>query len=117
MRRASAIRRGQPTRPNLVAARLKAARYLQTPPLSIAETSRRATQALGLQITRIMVAKIEANLRSVYDFEVVALAIALDVDTRYLLGIIDDPHPEAATSSKQKGADDFKTTVLSRESV
>ena len=112
MRRASAIRRGQPSRPNLIADRLKTARHLRTPPLSIAETSRRATQALGIQITRIMLAKIEGKQRSVYDFEVLALALALGVDVRYLLGVIDDPHLKTLAPLKPEDANISEAVVL-----
>jgi len=43
----------------------------------------------GIPLTRAILLKVEANLRSVYDYEVVALSIALDVDVRYLLGLQD----------------------------
>jgi hypothetical protein len=112
MRRASAIRRGQPSQPNLTADRLKAVRHLHTPALSVAETSRRATPALGFQIARIMLAKIESKQRSVYDFEV--LALALGVDVRYLLGVIDDPHLVAPTPLKHEDTDVSESTVPSR---
>ena len=105
MRRASAIRRGQPSRHNLIGDRLKTARLLRTPPLSIVETSRRATQASGFQITRLMLAKIEKQQRSVYDFEVLAFAEALGVDVRYLLGVIDDPHLATLSHLEKEDAD------------
>ncbi|MBX8463668.1 transcriptional regulator [Deinococcus sp. RIT780] len=38
-----------------------------------------------------MLIRIENHQRAVYDYEVRALAEALDVDTRFLLGIIDEP--------------------------
>jgi len=38
-----------------------------------------------------MLNKIETQRRSVYDFEVYALALAVSVDVRYLLGLTGDP--------------------------
>jgi transcriptional regulator with XRE-family HTH domain len=42
---------------------------------------------LGVSLDRAAVAKIEIGLRSVFDFELPALANALKVDVRWLLGL------------------------------
>lgn len=41
---------------------------------------------LGVEIDRAAIAKIENDLRYVLDYEIVALARALDVDVAWLLG-------------------------------
>lgn len=43
----------------------------------------------GVPLTRAILLKIEADLRSVYDYEAVALAVTLEVDVRFLLGLQD----------------------------
>ncbi|UQN10233.1 helix-turn-helix domain-containing protein [Deinococcus sp. QL22] len=90
MRRASAIRRREETMANLIGPRLRRARQFHTPPLTMEATAQRAT-ASGYAITENMLNKIETQRRSVYDFEVYALALAVGVDARYLLGLTDDP--------------------------
>ena len=90
MRKASGIRRKEGDSSNIVAVRLKAARSLHLPPLTMEETAQRATVLSGYHISRDMVVRIENGHRSVYDYEVYALSLALDVDVRFLMGIIDD---------------------------
>jgi hypothetical protein len=41
----------------------------------------------GIQLDRVAIAKIEGGIRCAFDFEVKALAAALKVDARWLLGI------------------------------
>jgi hypothetical protein len=48
----------------------------------------------GLELQPSTVAKIETDARSVYDFEVVALAKTLSVTTDWLLGVSDIGGPE-----------------------
>lgn len=93
MRRASAIRRMPEPRTNVIANRLRAARQLHNPPLSLEATARRTLALTGYRITKDMLVKIENDRRSVYDYEVRALALALSVDARFLLGLTDDPGP------------------------
>lgn len=45
----------------------------------------------GFEMGQPTLTRIETGTRSVYDFEVVALARALRVDALWLLGLIDDP--------------------------
>lgn len=90
MRQASAIRR-LTKKPNIIAERLRLARRLHTPPMTMEATSARVLELSGYSITKTMLIRIENHQRSVYDFEVLALAEALDVDVRFLLGLIDEP--------------------------
>lgn len=99
MRRASSIRRSANAGANVISLRLRAARALHDPPLSMEETSQRVARISDLEITRNMIVKIETNRRSVYDYEVRILAEALGVDVRFLLGISDDPGTFDAAAS------------------
>ena len=72
-------------RQNLVGERVKEARAASLPALTQEELSRRLSE-LGVSIDRAGVAKIETGIRGVLDFEVVALARALDVRVGWLLG-------------------------------
>ncbi|HTR40174.1 MAG TPA: helix-turn-helix transcriptional regulator [Pseudomonadales bacterium] len=69
---------------NLVGKRVKEARAKVR--LTQEELSERLAK-LGVSIDRAGVAKIEAGIRSVLDFELVALAKALEVKVVWLLGI------------------------------
>ncbi len=73
---------------NLVGGRVKEARAAADPPLTQDELSRRLSK-WGVSIDRAGVAKIETGIRGVLDFELVALAKALDVKVTWLLGIKD----------------------------
>ena len=90
-RKPSAIRRRDETKANLIGPRLRIARGLHTPALSVERAAALATERSGFDITENMLNKIETQRRSVYDFEVYALALAVSVDARYLLGLTDDP--------------------------
>lgn len=63
------------------------------PVMTLDQTSRRASTLSGFALSLSTVAKIEQGVRSVYDFEVMALALATGVDARWLLGLVDDPGP------------------------
>lgn len=76
----------------MIAERLRTARLQHLPPLSMEATAQRATALSKYHITRDMLGKIESNQRSVYDYEVCALALALEVDVRFLLGLIEEPN-------------------------
>jgi len=71
---------------NLIGARVKEARGKAQ--LTQEELSTRLAK-VGVAIDRAGVAKIENGIRGVLDFEVVALAKALDVKAVWLLGIKD----------------------------
>ncbi len=72
-------------RQNLVGERVKEARGRSRPPLTQQELSSRLSK-LGVSIDRAGVAKIETGIRGVLDFEVVALAKALNTQPGWLLG-------------------------------
>ena len=74
------------TSQNLVGERMKEARAAANPPLTQAQLSKKLSK-LGVSIDRAGVAKIETGIRGVLDFELVALAKALGVKVRWLLGI------------------------------
>lgn len=90
MRQPSALRRAT-KKPNIIAERLRLARRLHNPPMTLEATASRVLELSGYRITKTMLIRIENHQRAVYDYEVRALAEALDVDTRFLLGIIDEP--------------------------
>lgn len=90
MRQASAIRRLK-KQSNIIAERLRLARRLHHPPMTLEATSARVHELSGFSITKTMLIRIENHQRSVYDYEVRALAEALNVDVRFLLGVIDEP--------------------------
>lgn len=92
MRQPSAIRRST-NRSNVIAERLRLARRLHDPPLTLQAVSDLIAATTDYTITKTMLIRIEGNQRSVYDYEVRALADVLKVDVRFLLGVTDDPHP------------------------
>ena len=69
---------------NLVGDRVKEARSKAQPAITQEELSKRLSK-LGVSIDRAGVAKIETGIRGVLDFELVALAKALDVEVNWLL--------------------------------
>jgi transcriptional regulator with XRE-family HTH domain len=71
---------------NLIGGRLKGARRAAQPPLTQEELSKKLAK-VGVSIDRAGIAKIEAGIRGVLDFELVALAKALDVKVTWLLGL------------------------------
>jgi len=74
------------TAQNLIAERVKQARGAAEPPLTQDGLSKRVAK-LGISIDRAGIAKIETGIRGVLDFELVALAKALDVKVTWLLGL------------------------------
>jgi transcriptional regulator with XRE-family HTH domain len=71
---------------NLVGDRVKEARSKAQPAITQDELSKRLSK-LGVSIDRAGVAKIETGIRGVLDFELVALAKALEVKVTWLLGV------------------------------
>ena len=74
------------TSQNLVGERVKAARAAADPPLTQEQLSKKLAK-VGVSIDRAGVAKIETGIRGVLDFELMALAEALDVKVTWLLGV------------------------------
>ena len=70
---------------NIVGSRVKQARLAFKPPLTQAALSKKLAK-LGVNIDRAGIAKVETGIRGVLDFEVVALAKALDVKVTWLVG-------------------------------
>ena len=71
---------------NIIGERVKEARQLFNPPLTQDQLSGRLAKE-GIQIDRVVLAKIESGLRCAFDYEVKALASILRVDANWLLGI------------------------------
>ncbi len=77
---------------NIIGKRLKEARQLHFPPLTQDQLSGKLASK-GLELDRVAIAKIETGIRCVFDYEVKALAAALKVDVKWLLGIAGSPGP------------------------
>lgn len=75
---------------NIVGERVRLARHQFHPPLTQDQLSGKLA-AEGVQIDRVAIAKVEGGSRSVFDYEICALAAALRVDVRWLLGIALQP--------------------------
>jgi hypothetical protein len=71
---------------NLVGERVKQARTAADPPLTQVGLSKKLSK-LGVNIDRAGIAKIETGIRGVLDFELVALAKALNLKVSWLLGV------------------------------
>jgi hypothetical protein len=71
---------------NLVGGRVKQARSSANPPLTQIGLSKKLSK-LGVNIDRAGIAKIETGIRGVLDFELIALAKALNVKVIWLLGV------------------------------
>jgi len=71
---------------NLVGKRVKRARGESEPPLTQLALSEKLAKR-GVFIDRAGVAKIETGIRSVLDYELVALAKSLNVGVTWLLGV------------------------------
>jgi hypothetical protein len=72
-------------RQNLVGERVREARRVSRPLVTQQELSRRLAKQ-GISIDRAGIAKIEAGIRGVLDYELVALAKALNREVTWLLG-------------------------------
>ena len=77
---------------NIVGKRVKEARQLHFPPLTQDQLSGKLATK-GKQLDRVAIAKIETGIRCVFDYEVKALAVALKVDVKWLMGIAGSIRP------------------------
>ncbi len=77
--------RQYPNKRNISGRRIAEARIAAKPPITQEDLSARLA-LLGVQMDRAAVAKIENNLRRVLDYELKAIAGALDVEVDWLLG-------------------------------
>jgi hypothetical protein len=78
---------------NAISTRLRIARAMHDPPLTQETLCSLLQSTTGLELQSSTVAKIETDARSVYDFEVRALARALGVTNDWLLGASDSGGP------------------------
>jgi hypothetical protein len=86
---------------NVVAGRIRLARENFPGRLTQDQLSGRLA-ALKVVIDRPAITKIELGTRRVYDFEVVALATALKVDVRWLLGLQQSGGPSSLEGGKRE---------------
>jgi hypothetical protein len=77
--------RGRGTGKNIIGVRVAEARTQLDPVLTQDALSGKLARG-GVQLDRAAISKIENNLRCVLDYELKALAKALDVDVDWLLG-------------------------------
>ena len=70
---------------NVSGSRVREAREQRQPPLTQDQLAGKVA-AFGIVLDRTAIAKIEGGQRCVYDYELAALAAALDVDANWLLG-------------------------------
>jgi transcriptional regulator with XRE-family HTH domain len=76
----------KPVGKNIIGRRVAKARQDCKPALTQDALSGKLAR-LGIQLDRAAIAKIENNHRHVFDYELRALAHALDVDINWLLGV------------------------------
>jgi hypothetical protein len=72
---------------NVIALRLIEARLAQRPPWSQERLCTELQSRGRLTIDQATIAKIETQSRGVYDYEIVAFALTLNVSTDWLLGL------------------------------
>jgi transcriptional regulator with XRE-family HTH domain len=77
-----------PGQGNLIGARVRLARQRQS--LTLVEVCDQIEKRSGYVFHQSTLTRIELGKRSVYDFEVAVLSLALGVDARVLLGLIPD---------------------------
>ncbi len=73
---------------NICSERVRLGRALQKPPITQEELANRI-QLLGMEMTKVMISRIEKNERSVCDAELKFLAQALNVSMEWLVGDVD----------------------------
>lgn len=73
---------------NISGAKIRAARLARTPQWSQGELSQAIAQHCGLELSPTTLSKIERSERSVYDFELQALARTLGLDLNVVLDIV-----------------------------
>lgn len=75
----------------MVGERVRVARQMHQPPMSLEATSQRIMEVTGYDIKKHALTQIENQRRSCHDYEVVAIAHALGVTPLWLLGLTDAP--------------------------
>lgn len=79
------VKRKKPPSRNIIGSRVKEARLRFDPPLTQDQLSGRLA-AVGIQLDRVALAKVESGLRCAFDYEVKGFASVLKVDVNWLLG-------------------------------
>lgn len=81
---------------NIIAHRMKSARKAvgMKGRVSLSQDELADKFSADLRLDRTAISKIEGLDRGVHDYELVAIAKALDVDIRWLLGLIDEGGPQ-----------------------
>lgn len=87
---------------NVVGDRVRQARLQRN--LSLQQLQQLVLEQSGMNLSQPTLTRIERRERSVYDFELVALVKALEIDARWLLGLIDQEADEQAAGAAQSGA-------------
>ena len=77
---------------NIAGLRIREARERSVPPVTQDQLSGRLA-ALGVTVDRTALTKIEAGVRGIYDYELLAIASALKVDVLWLLGAASQRKP------------------------
>lgn len=72
----------------MIGDRVRAVRLRRS--LTLMQLCERIEEEAGYEMHQTTLTRIELGIRSVYDFEVIALSRALEVDARVLLGLIAD---------------------------
>jgi hypothetical protein len=88
MRRPNALKL-KTGRMNIVSKRITLARQKHSPAWTMEALSQALEEHTGLVLSIGTIGKIEAGIRGVFDYEVVAFAQTLEVDANWLLGLID----------------------------
>lgn len=77
---------------NLCGERVRLARAMHKPPLTQEELAKKV-QLLGLEMTKLIISRIEQGERHVIDGELLLLAQVLGVSMEWLVGETDNPRP------------------------
>lgn len=92
-------KRKKPPSQNVIGKRVKLACLQFDPPLTQDQLSGRLA-AVGVQLDRVALAKVESGLRCAFDFEVKGLAAVLKVDVNWLLGVDASIPPSRAKTGR-----------------
>jgi len=77
-----------PGQGNVIGTRVRQMRQRKS--LTMQQLADRIEAQAGFEMHQTTLTRIEQGSRSVYDFEVIALSVALEVDARLLLGMIEE---------------------------
>lgn len=87
---------------NVVGDRVRQARLQRN--LSLQQLHQLILEQSGMNLSQPTLTRIERRERSLFDFELIALIKALEIDARWLLGLIDEEPDEPAAGEAQRGA-------------